>query len=162
MLCVRVRAWLSRLGSVPSMLSGFWCWELGVGLVFNVMQLWRWSVWSYAWVGLISSFFLICFCFFYHLFLLLESFFATRGTSYVFEVKECFKGIWRSIHCDSGLCCAHALIVSLKWLLLLCFLNFLSPTGSILSLQTTMSVSGLSSQIFIRYMKEQFVEFVST
>lgn len=42
----------------------FWCWELGVGLVFNVMQLWRWSVWSYAWVGLISSFFLICFCFF--------------------------------------------------------------------------------------------------
>lgn len=42
----------------------FWCWELGLGLVFNVMQLWRWSVWSYAWVGLISSFFLICFCFF--------------------------------------------------------------------------------------------------
>lgn len=64
MLCLRVRAWLSRLGGVPSMLAGFWCWELGVGLVFNVMQLWRWSVWSYAWVGLISSFFLICFCFF--------------------------------------------------------------------------------------------------
>lgn len=42
----------------------FWCWELGLGLVFNVMQLWRWSFWSYAWVGLISSFFLICFCFF--------------------------------------------------------------------------------------------------
>lgn len=43
----------------------FWCWELGLGLVFNVMQLWRLSVWSYAWVGLISSFFLICFCVFF-------------------------------------------------------------------------------------------------
>lgn len=38
--------------------------------------------------------------------------FSMRGTSYVFEVKECFKGIYWGAHCGSGLYCAHALIVS--------------------------------------------------
>lgn len=41
-------------------------------------------------------------------------FFPMRGTSYVFEVKECFKGICRSAHCGRGLCCTQPLIVSLK------------------------------------------------
>lgn len=42
-------------------------------------------------------------------------FFSMRGTSYVFEVKECFKGICRSapLWC-SGLRRVHPLIVSLK------------------------------------------------
>lgn len=40
--------------------------------------------------------------------------FPMRGTSYVFEVKECFKGICRSAHCGKGLCCTQPLIVSLK------------------------------------------------
>lgn len=54
------------------------------------------------------------FVFFHQLFLLFEPFFLYERRSYVFEVKECFKGICWSAHCGSGLCCAHALIVSLK------------------------------------------------
>lgn len=47
-----------RCGLVFDVLSLEWA------CFFNVMQLWRWSVWSYAWIALISSFFLVCFCFF--------------------------------------------------------------------------------------------------
>lgn len=66
-----------------------------------------------------SSWFVFVFfvCLFFTISLFSQRFFfflPMRGTSYVFEVKECFKGICRSTHCGRGLCCAQALIMSLK------------------------------------------------